>query len=108
MRDLNVILLPLLLLAIFWLMVFRPQRRAIQARAQLQRSLQPGDEVLTAGGLIATIRRLDGDTVTVELAPGVEVKIDRRYVTGKKNPAVGDTGGAESDTAEPDGHRDQR
>jgi preprotein translocase subunit YajC len=82
----------------------------MQARAQMQSSLQPGDEVLTAGGLIATIRRLDGDTVTIELSSGVEARIDRRYIAGKRNPAVlaeGDDDAA-TDAAEPDSQRDQR
>jgi preprotein translocase subunit YajC len=95
MQNLNAILFPLLLLAVFWFMLIRPQRRQMQARSRMQSSLQPGDEVITAGGLIATIRRLDGETITIELSPGNEARIDRRYVAGKRNPSTGpeDAGG---------------
>jgi preprotein translocase subunit YajC len=117
MQDLNVILFPLLLLAVFWFMLIRPQRRQMQARAQMQSSLQPGDEIITAGGLLATIRRLDGETITIELSPGNEARIDRRYVAGKRNPATGtDAGGtvdggaddAGTDVVEPGKDRDRR
>jgi preprotein translocase subunit YajC len=109
MQDLNVILFPLLLLAVFWFMLIRPQRRQMQARTRMQGSLQPGDEVITAGGIIATIRRLDDDVITIELSRGVEARIDRRYIAGKRNPnpdVVGDDGGV-ADTAEPDGQRER-
>jgi preprotein translocase subunit YajC len=108
MQDLNVILFPLLLLAVFWFMLIRPQRRQMQARARMQGSLQPGDEVVTAGGIIATIRRFDGDIVTIELSPGVEARIDRRYIAGKRNPSAETGDGAEGTNAEPDTQRDQR
>jgi preprotein translocase subunit YajC len=88
MQNLNAILFPLLLLAVFWFMLIRPQRRQMQARSRMQSSLQPGDEIVTAGGLLATIRRLDGEIVTIELSPGNEARIDRRYITGKRNPGT--------------------
>jgi preprotein translocase subunit YajC len=111
MQNLNAILFPLLLLAVFWFLLIRPQRRQMQARARMQSSLQPGDDIITAGGLIATIRRLDGDTITIELSPGNEARIDRRYIAGKRNPpaaSTADDGTEAAGTAEPDGQRDQR
>lgn len=109
MQDLNVILFPLLLLAIFWFMLIRPQRRQMQARSQMQSSLQPGDDIITAGGLLATIRRLDGDTVTIELSPGSEARIDRRYIAGKRTPKVDAPGdGGATDVPEPGKDREQR
>jgi preprotein translocase subunit YajC len=108
MQDLNVILFPLLLLAVFWFLLIRPQRRQMQARARMQSSLQPGDEVITAGGIIATIRRFDGDVVTIELSSGVEARIDRRYIAGKRNPTAEAGDDADATTVEPDAPRDQR
>jgi preprotein translocase subunit YajC len=115
MQNLNAILFPLLLLAVFWFMLIRPQRRQMQARTQMQNSLQPGDDIITAGGLLATIRRLDGDTITIELSPGNEARIDRRYVAGKRNPATGTDDATGGDTGQdgtglvgPDTDRNQR
>jgi preprotein translocase subunit YajC len=42
--------------------------------------LSVGDEILTAGGLFATIRSIGDDQLTVEIAPGTNVKLDKRAV----------------------------
>ena len=105
MENLFSYLVLLALLVAFWFIMLRPQRKQLQARAAMQRALQPGDEVVTAGGLIATVRRLDDDVVTIDLGPSAQAKIDRRYIIGKKNPeadVVADDTGAAVDSKESD------
>jgi preprotein translocase subunit YajC len=75
-----------LLVAIFYFMLIRPQQRRVRAQQALQASLQLGDEVITVGGFLGTIRRFDGDVVTVELSPGVEARVNRRAISGKVTP----------------------
>ncbi len=70
----------LLVLFVVWLLMVRPQRRRRQAQEAMIDSLQPGDEVLTAGGLFANVVRVFEDEVTVELSPGVEARIAKRAV----------------------------
>lgn len=70
----------LLVLFVVWLLMVRPQRRRRQAQEAMIDSLQPGDEVLTAGGLFAHVVRVFEDEVTVELSPGVEARIAKRAV----------------------------
>jgi preprotein translocase subunit YajC len=71
------------LFALFWLLVLRPQRRRQFEQLQMQDSLHVGDEVITAGGIRGHVRRFDDDEVLgVEIAPGVEVRLDRRAVAG--------------------------
>ena len=72
-----------LLVGFFYFMIIRPQRNRLRSQQQLQSSLELGDEVLTFAGLFATIRRFDGDVVTVELSPGVEARLTRRAISGK-------------------------
>jgi preprotein translocase subunit YajC len=76
-----------LLVAFFYFLIVRPQRNRLRSQQQLQSSLELGDQVMTFAGFFATIRRFDGDVVTVELAPGVEVRITRRAISGKVTPA---------------------
>jgi preprotein translocase subunit YajC len=68
------------LFALLWLLVLRPQRRRQGEQLQMQNSLRIGDEIITAGGIRGEVRRLDEEVLGVEIAPGVEVRLDRRAV----------------------------
>ena len=74
------------LFALFWLLVLRPQRRRQMEQLQMQDSLRIDDEIVTAGGIRGYVRRLDEDVLRVEIAPGVEVRVDRRAVAGVVRP----------------------
>jgi preprotein translocase subunit YajC len=75
-----------LLVAFFYFLIVRPQRTRMRAQQQLQSSLELGDEIMTFAGFFGTIRRFDGDVVTVELSPGVEARLTRRAISGKVTP----------------------
>jgi preprotein translocase subunit YajC len=72
-----------LLVAFFYFLIVRPQRTRLRSQQQLQSSLELGDEIMTFAGFFGTIRRFDGDVVTVELSPGVEARLTRRAISGK-------------------------
>jgi len=69
-------IMPLVLIfAVFWFLIFRPQQqRAKQQRAKLD-AVKKGDQVITGGGLMGKATRVDTDTVEVEIAPNVRVKV---------------------------------
>jgi len=67
--------------AIFYFMAIRPQSRQRKAHAELLSALKKGDQVLTAGGLYGTVKRIDEGIVVVEIARGVTIKIARRAIT---------------------------
>jgi preprotein translocase subunit YajC len=83
----NLVFLALMFVAFYFLLI-RPQRKRVEAQKQMQSSITPGDEVLTSGGLVAIVTRLDGDVVTVELSRGVEAKLNRRFIVGKTEPTT--------------------
>jgi preprotein translocase subunit YajC len=70
------------LFALMWILFIRPQKRRQLAQQQLIKELEPGAEILTAGGLYGTVRSVDGDELTVEIAPGTNVRLARRAVAG--------------------------
>ena len=80
-----------LMVGVFYFLLIRPQQRRLKALQSLQSSLQLGDEIVTSAGFLGTIRRFDGEIVTVELSLGVEARLNRRAISGKVNPepAVG-------------------
>lgn len=79
--------LPLILMfAIFYFLLIRPQQKKAKLHKEMLANLQKGDRVLTGGGLYGRITGLDGDELTVELAEGFSVKVDRGYIAGLANP----------------------
>jgi preprotein translocase subunit YajC len=68
------------LFALLWLFILRPQRRRQMEQMQMQDTLHVGDEIVTAGGIRGQVRQLDDEVLKVEIAPDVEVRLDRRAV----------------------------
>ena len=60
--------------AIFWFLIMRPQMRQQKERANKLAAIKKGDQVLTGGGLIGKVSKVDDTYVDVELAPGMKVK----------------------------------
>jgi preprotein translocase subunit YajC len=83
----NLLFLALMFVAFYFLLI-RPQRKRVEAQKQMQSSIMPGDEILTSGGLVGTVTRLDDDILTLELTPGVEVRLNRRFIVGKTEPTI--------------------
>ena len=68
------------LFAVMWLFLVRPQRRRQVEQAQMQDTLEPGDEVLTAGGIHGIVEQVEDDIVHVEIAPRTVIRVDRRAI----------------------------
>ena len=87
----------ILLLAMFvllWVLLIRPQRQRQQKQQQLLSSVEPGDEVLTVGGLYGIVRDIDEeDDLIVEIAEGIQVRIARRAIGGVVKPEDDDDEG---------------
>ena len=71
-----------ILLAAFWFILVRPQRSRAREQQQLVQDLEPGDEIVSAGGLYGTIRQIDGEVIHVEIAPGLTVRMARAAIAG--------------------------
>ena len=84
-------LIPIIaLFFLLWLLVIRPQRRRQLQQLEMQNELHVGDEVITAGGLHAYVRELGDEVLTVEIAPEIRVRLDRRAVAAVVRPEVVD------------------
>ena len=67
--------------AIMYFLVIRPQqKRAKETKAMLQ-ALQKGDEVVTSGGVLGKISKLTDSYATVEIAPNVEITVQRSAIS---------------------------
>jgi preprotein translocase subunit YajC len=83
---------PLLILAItfvlLWVLFIRPQQRRVRAHHALVASLEPGDEVVLTAGIFGQIVELGAEEMTLQVAPGVELKVARQAVLRKVEDAT--------------------
>jgi preprotein translocase subunit YajC len=69
-----------LFMGVFYWFLIRPQQRRMREHAELVASLEPGDDVLTNGGLYGTITAIDGQIAEIEIADGVVVRASRSSI----------------------------
>jgi preprotein translocase subunit YajC len=75
------------LLLLLWIFMIRPQRQRQLQQQRLLSDIEPGDEVLTVGGLYGIVHEIDEeDDLIVEIADGIHVRIARRAVAGLVKP----------------------
>ena len=73
--------IPLILMfAIFYFLLIRPQQKKTKEHREMVSNLKKGDRIVTGGGLFARVTGLDENTLTVELADKVRVKMQRASV----------------------------
>jgi preprotein translocase subunit YajC len=79
--DKLVSILPLVGIALlFWVLFVRPARRRQQQLGSLQGALAVGDEVMLTSGIFGTVRGLDDEAISLEVADGVTVRVARAAI----------------------------
>ncbi len=74
-------LIPLVLIfVIFYFLLLRPQIKRAKEHKKMTESLSKGDEVVTTGGMLGRISKLDDSFITLEIAEGVSVKVQRSAI----------------------------
>jgi preprotein translocase subunit YajC len=76
-----------LMFAIFYFLLIRPQQKRAKQHRELISSLKPGNQVVTAGGIYGKVAAVEESTVTVEIATGVKIKMNRASITEVKGDA---------------------
>ena len=74
------------LFAVMWLLLIRPQRKRSDQQVAMQDRLRVGDEIITAGGIHATVKSIEEDVLDIEIATGTVVLLDRRAVAAVVPP----------------------
>lgn len=70
----------ILVFAIFYFLIIRPQQKREKERRDMLSNLQAGDEVITVGGIFGKILNLKEDVVTLEVGDKVKIKVTRSAV----------------------------
>ena len=102
MQGLESLIFLALLIGIFYFMLIRPQKKRVEQHKQLVESVGIGDEVVTIGGIYATVVALGDDEIELEVSPGTKVRFVKsaiaRRVTEEleeEEDAIGDMGDEE-------------
>ena len=80
--DLLTTMLPMVaIFVVFYFLLIRPQQKKAKEHRAMLESLEKGNEIVTAGGIVGRITRLHDPYVTVEIAPNTEITVQRQAVT---------------------------
>lgn len=74
------LLFPIALIAIFYFLMIRPQQKRAKEHKALVEGLKKGDEVVTTGGLLGKVTEVGDNFAEMEVADGVQVKVQKQSV----------------------------
>lgn len=77
--------------AVFYFFAIRPQQKRAKEHEQLVAATKVGDKVVTIGGMHGTVKKIDGETVTLQVAKGTSVVLDKSAV-GRKDSGTDEEG----------------
>ena len=78
-----------MVIMIFYFLLIRPQKKEAQRQAEMIASLAKGDEVVTAGGILGTIIRVEDHQIIVKTGGDTKLTIERSKVA-RKVPSAGE------------------
>ena len=74
-------LIIIVFVAVFYFLLIRPQQKRAKEHQALLSKLAAGDEVITTGGVLGRVTDVGDSFVTVEIADGVRIKVQKSQVT---------------------------
>ena len=75
------ILMMVVFIAIFYFLLIRPQQKKAKEHQAMVTKLSAGDEVVTSGGILGKIVEVGDAFVTLEIAPNVQIKVQKFQVS---------------------------
>jgi len=77
----------ILIFVIMWLFMIRPQQKKQKELEKQRNAMKAGDKVVTAGGIHGKIEKVQDETMQIEIAKGVSIRIDKSSVFAEPAPA---------------------
>lgn len=78
--DLSFILMMVAIFAIMYFFMIRPQNKKQKEIANFRKNLEVGQSIITAGGIYGKIKEIEDNSVVVEIASGVKIKVDKNSI----------------------------
>ena len=71
----------ILLIAIFWFLIFRPQQKRMKEHKAMLAAVKRGDTIVTSGGIVGKVTKVvENEDIEIEVAQGVKVKVVRTMI----------------------------
>ena len=82
------LILPLMIIGVFYFFLIRPQQQLRKQQQAFVDGLEKGDEVVTNGGIIGRINKIDGNVVTLQVDTKTFVRVARAYISKELTEAI--------------------
>lgn len=76
----GMIIMMVLIFAVMWLLMIRPQQKQQKELAKFRNSLEKGSKVVTAGGIHGTIKEVNANTVILQIDKDVTIEVDKTMI----------------------------
>jgi preprotein translocase subunit YajC len=76
----NALFLPVMLIVVFYFLLIRPQQKKQKEHKAMVDALAVGTEIVTGGGVLGKVTEVGEQFITVEIAPGVNIKVQRHSI----------------------------
>ena len=70
----------ILVFAVMWLFMIRPQRKQQKALEEMRKALKKGDKVITAGGIYGTVAEVEETTILMKVDGDVKIRVDKQSI----------------------------
>lgn len=87
-NGMSTIIMIVLMIAIFYFFMIRPQNKERKRMRDFLESLQVGSKVRTASGVYGKVREIKDTVIILEVADNVKIKIDKNYIVGSAEEAT--------------------
>lgn len=84
--DPGSLLMLVIIMVIFYFVLVRPQKKRAQEHSALLKSLAPGDEVVTIGGVYGFVNRVEDGEIFLEVSEGTEIRLTKTAVSKRVDP----------------------
>ncbi len=76
----GMIVMMVLIFAVMWLLMIRPQQKQQKELARFRNSLEKGNKVVTAGGIHGTVKEVNQNTVVLQIDKDVAIEVDKTMI----------------------------
>lgn len=87
-NGMSTIIMIVLMIAIFYFFMIRPQNKERKRMRDFLEALQVGSKVRTASGVYGKVKEIKDTVIILEVADNVKIKIDKNYIVGSAEEAT--------------------
>jgi preprotein translocase subunit YajC len=105
---LNTLLIPtMLIIGIMYFLMIRPQQKRLKEHQAMVAAIRRGDTIVTSGGIIGKVAKVEDQELQVEIAEGVKIKILRSTVSEVRGKGEGATASPKAKDKDKDKEKDK-